>query len=118
MTRFNLGDIVVTKKLGPPQTGRVVGIHDGLTVFITNGNNKAPWFREYPDWIDHPVYDIRLNSPSRNTSFEEFVAGFNIGMVEGILNGDQIRDFLSTQYVLQCHLYYYVSNPEEDLEIL
>lgn len=116
--KFKLGDRVVTKKLGLPQIGTVVTISDGFYVFSTK-RPKDIWFKIYPNWIDYPVYELKLHTPSRPVSFEEFINDTSnaINGLSSVLNDDRMREFLKIQYNA-IPLYYFVQNPEEDLELM
>lgn len=117
MYKFKFGDLVATKKLGPPQTGTIVGILEPLNVLMTK--QSFVWFKEYPDWLSKPVYNIELSVPSKPISMAEFTdqQQQTIDYLTTILDGDQIRKWLSFQYN-SMPSFCIVQNPEDDIELV
>ena len=59
---MNVGDKVISKKMGPPATGTVVVIYDASYFFMNNPGGLKAYKKEYPEMkrvcgviLDHPI---------------------------------------------------------------
>lgn len=74
--KFNIGDIVCSKKTGLPAIGKILGTLDPIYLQRIQQNNFPRWSAEFPNWEEKPVYSVLLNSPQKNVSWEEYICNF------------------------------------------
>jgi hypothetical protein len=107
--KFKLGDRVTTKQIGLPITGEIVAIMTPLVhnIFLYNKEKVGlDFWTKFCSWEDDPVYCIRLDTPSRGLSFEEFCS-----QQPKCMHSVEIYEH-TTPYT------YNVMHPEADIELL
>lgn len=111
---FSLCDKVITKKLGPPSYGVVVGIILAKPYFddyILYSNNNigafAKWLTEYPDCMNENKFLIlvQFDKPQRMISYTEYCTNTN-----PILHSKAAYEIAVPSQLISFY-------PEEDLEL-
>jgi hypothetical protein len=72
-----LGSRVISRRLGPPQIGTVIGVwHGPLWARLREryGHRFDHWDRHYPDWRGGLVCTVLLDQPFAPMSLDEFLA--------------------------------------------
>lgn len=72
---FNIGQEVISKKLGVPAVGRVAGYVEGRVWYNINLENPgcvSAFERVYPEWKDKPVYYLEFSSEIKPLSMEQY----------------------------------------------
>lgn len=108
---MKIGDLVMTKKLGLPTTGNIIGIVTSELFIKTMAPNPhmQAWGEQYPDWKDKLVILIQLTTPHKPISFDEF---YNTNQEDiSIEEAKVLYKFLVKPTTT-------VSNPIDDVEVL
>lgn len=111
---FHLGQTVISKKIGLPIVGTIVGMMIGRAyslLYIESTNQDSPifknWDKLYPDWQNKIVYSIFSEYPAKILSFEEFKNYFSeVNDIELLIRAySEIKKYSIHSY------------PEDDLEL-
>ena len=78
--KFDIGDIVCSKKTGLPAVGKILSTFDPIYLQCIQQNNFPRWSAEFPNWEQKPVYSVLLNSPQKNVSWEEYTSNLPEGV--------------------------------------
>lgn len=105
--QFKIGDEVVTKKVGLPAIGRVVGIVSPEV--ITDPMTR--WDKVYPDWKSGTVAYIKFKRPQRPLSLEEWKESIPPEIRDHALEED-----LEIMYINSVHVTKFSMIPMCDLE--
>lgn len=70
--KLDIGDEVMSKKIGPPCLGKITAIMDGEEYEDIHGPHEA-WRNHYPEWQMKNVYVVDFETPFRPITFDEFV---------------------------------------------
>jgi hypothetical protein len=115
---FQLGDVVTTKKTGPPSIARIIAIFIDGSQWCKSFNRNPETYSDYwnelfPDWIDKPVYFISYKDSQRIVSMEEWLNQDD--------KADELRKiprkYLTLVYERLNPVYEVAASPEDDLEI-
>lgn len=73
---MQLGETVISKRTGLPQTGAVVAFVHPAWYLVKHGAaaDHARWDELYPDWRRAPVVFVRVRAPTKNQSPAEYAA--------------------------------------------
>jgi hypothetical protein len=115
LPRFDIGDRVVTKKLGPPIVCTIVGVMTADSFFRlwgTRFKDIRHWTDNYPTWAATHVYMVEYDQPTTPLTKEEFYR--SVLETSGVsLTPDQLDKFYSMSRKTT-----FCNYPEEDLELL
>jgi hypothetical protein len=110
--KFQLGDDVMTKQIGLPVVGKVLGVMFGYYYSWANQavNGQSlflKWNELYPDWRTKCVYFILFNEPVRYMTYDEFC------------DNPTVQEEYKTRahYEIMVKPVESVSHPEDDLEL-
>ena len=114
---FNLGQKVMSKKTGLPQTGYIYGIVEGKP-FSLNLANRGQlqsyngWNQHYPNWPLKHIYYVMFDIPSRVISYQEYLQSIRANY------GPDIPEEQIQAAYNQIPLELAATYPEDDLEVL
>lgn len=107
---MNVGDTVITKKLGPPIMGTIVAIMTYKVYIVQFGPLPLYWSDVYPDYPDKPIVILELPSKTRVISYDEFVTLAKQKNPDATIPYKQYQE-LNKEYQHKSH-------PIDDLELL
>lgn len=109
---MKIGNDVISKKTGLPASGVVVGLVTGefyLGITRRPVETFVKWNQLYPEWVEKSIIYVKLSSPQKSMSFEEFKEYSDPSITE-----DKLKVLYDYQVPLSPHIAY----PEDDLEVL
>jgi hypothetical protein len=123
MTKFKIGDEVVSKKLGLPCVAIVYGVLDAKTLMsnllvMNQANAKSQydtWSKQYPDYIDKDVYYLKYKKPQRSMSLQEYIEQVTEAAIKHF--GYMPEQSVFEEQYKKIPKMYLCCNPEDDLEL-
>ena len=112
---MKIGDRIMTKKIGMPATGTIIGLmvtgEKYLSFLSRREEHFEYWTQLYPDWITEQVAIIEYDSPHKPLSKDEL----RDIMLEklGYVPSDDVVDFEFNKFPDCIYSFY----PVEDLEV-